>query len=150
MTNKELEKLINKIENFIKENEFEILEFVAEKINLPQHEMSKDPKKLHENILDRERKGLTGFDCGWSYVGDKDPKQIQLIEYINNRLIKDESDYIQSMTYWNFLGNPEPSITFTLHKYELNVQSTTIKDAVNRYVIDGMNLKDFYTFHKLD
>lgn len=108
----------------------------------------KEAKQIQEELLQYEREGKTGFDCGWVYVTSDD---VELIDDITNFLQSIEGqdkyeafDNIVPCQFYPYGWSEEPTAGFQvrLNKYPMHVQSTTIKSAVAKELL-GRALPDF-------
>ena len=149
---RETKELVRKIEDFIERNEDEIILELAMKFGLDV--TNKTTGDIHKDILNFEKQGNTGNDCGWIYVLDNSDIKTykdEAVNYIFNYIQKGyiESDYITIKNYHLINGNPLPSIEFNMKKYPLRVQSTTIKYVINNYIIKNLDL-DMTILSKLD
>ena len=96
----------------------------------------------HKNILEYEREGKTGFDCGWVYVVLKeDNDEIKkLIKEIKNN--KDFKYSWKTLVYAGEVRVYESSkaygFQFNFKDYGLNVQSTRLKRVMNEYFMNEL------------
>ena len=147
-----MDKLLKRLETTIEENEQDILLYVARKLNLPFDKEVNDYDKLHQQILQFEREGKTGLDCGWSYVLGSNPQDQSILERVADATVEQNTKRVTGADYWlPFMKTPTTALQFKLLRYPLNVQSTTIKDAVNSYVLERVGIElGWYTTSKLD
>lgn len=145
-----MKELIEKIEKFVVENERNILLYVARKINLPYDREVDTDAKLSQQILDFERSGKTGMDCGWTFVLDCPNNTQESVQEVYDYMIEHnvKSNVLSTGTFW-IMDSATPCINLRLPNYSLNVQSTTIKLHVEEYIIEHMNL-NWQVYTKLD
>ena len=110
-----------------KTQQFNILNALASRfdINAPQAVDDEPAQTVRHAILQFEKRGNTGFDCGWVTATFPD-KHVSDYE-----LIADESD-----DYFDVLTYNDGGVRFTLADYPINVQSTGMKAFVMSQVLD--------------
>lgn len=99
----------------------------------------------HKNILEFERKGKTGFDCGWVQVvlSEENEEIKKLIKEIKNS--KNLKNLWEIPVYVGEVmssgGKKIYGFQFNFENYGLNVQSTTLKREMNKYFMDELAKK---------
>lgn len=96
----------------------------------------------HKNILEFERQGKTGFDCGWVYVvlgGDNNSVKKLIKEIKNNKGLKDSWRTLVYAGEVRTYGNSQKyGFQFNFENYGLNVQSTRLKHAMHEYFMNEL------------
>ena len=96
----------------------------------------------HKNILEFERQGKTGFDCGWVYVvlsGDNNSVKKLIKEIKNNKDLKEQWETkVYAGEVMSSGGKKIYGFQFNFENHGLNVQSTTLKYAMNEYFMNEL------------
>lgn len=100
----------------------------------------------HKNILELERQGKTGFDCGWVHVvlglGEGNNSVKKLIEEIkNNKGLKEQWKtlvYAREVRTYGDGGLQKYGFQFNFENYGLNVQSTRLKHEMHEYFMNEL------------
>lgn len=98
--------------------------------------------KNYRNILEYERQGKTGFDCGWVYVvlgGDNNSVKRLIEEIKNNKGLREQWKTLvytgKVRTYTNL---ERYGFQFNFEDYGLNVQSTRLKHAMHEHFMNEL------------
>ena len=131
-----VEKLLTKLNEICDMYELDCLAYVYEQLFDKNSDLT--PSEMKKQILIFEHEGKTGYDCGWSRIEffDKD-LQAQLDDIIK----KDErlSDFNNISVEINYTLDKN-CIQVTLPTYPLYVQSTTIKNCVQKFMMEVLTL----------
>lgn len=120
-------EILRNIDNRIIENEVNILKNIAKEfIDIE----NKNPIEIREELLEFERSGKTGFDCGWSWLVIDNEDINKDLKKQNDNLNKNSvSDYVT--LFPRKIGQFENyGMQARLVNYPLNVQSTRIKNML--------------------
>ena len=135
----DVKEILNKLNTICDLHENEAVKFVYENVLGKQLDSVSIPE-AYDQIKQYEREGKTGFDCGWVRVEFFD-KDFQT--GLNKIIIQDEalSDYPNISATQNFMTNKK-CIELQLPNYPMYVQSTTIKNMLNKFIIDIAKSQD--------
>ena len=134
-----LEQFQQKVAQVLEKHDDEIVLEVAQNV-LNGHELvGKTPYEVYIEILEYERQGKTGFDCGWIFLyPENDDELLSSLK----RSVKPTKNIIPIDFYpSNYSSKKLRGFRVKSKKYPFNVQSITIKQLVAKAILDRVGIE---------